>query len=541
VITAKEDSDYLDGMTVCFTISKIESTKAVAAKQDRAYTGAAQELVTLTGDGGVVKYRIGEKKAEDAASEFSVGLPKAVNVGEYKVYWYVEADENYKEQIRTLGDGSKQLVSAANPNLVTVQIRENAVTVSANSFEGIYDGKAHGPEVTVLSPKDAEIYYSLEQDPKVRFTQKPAGEAQSGAKYDETLTKECPTFTDAGEYTVYYMAMAGDNYEPAEGSVSVVIGKKDVSIKPDAGQKKTVGEADPAFTYQTEGLAEGDTLSGSLSRTEGESAGSYDYQLGTLGEKDANYNVILAGEFKFEIVEKKEDTKPTGEEGKEEQKPEEQKPAEQKPEEQKPEEQKPAEVTKQKVDEDSLNDGFTIKQVGSKIKVSWGEVQDAGSYEVYVAYAGKAYPKKPVKTVTGTSVTISKIGKKKLDATKSFKVYVTAKKADGSEVLATSARGKVFGKKNGKYTNVKTLKIKNQNVALKAGEKTKIKVSVVKVDKKKKLKAKKSGKLLRYVSSNPRIARVSAKGEITGVSAGSCTIYVSATNGVSKKVNVTIQ
>ena len=44
---------------------------------------------------------------------------------------------------------------------------------------------------------------------------------------------------------------------------------------------------------------------------------------------------------------------------------------------------------------------------------------------------------------------------------------------------------------------------------------------------------------MRYVSSNPSVAKVSSKGIITGKKRGSCTVYCIARNGVYKKIKVT--
>ena len=44
----------------------------------------------------------------------------------------------------------------------------------------------------------------------------------------------------------------------------------------------------------------------------------------------------------------------------------------------------------------------------------------------------------------------------------------------------------------------------------------------------------------RYTSSNSAIATVSKTGVITGVKAGTCTVYVQSVNGVYKAIKVTV-
>ena len=44
----------------------------------------------------------------------------------------------------------------------------------------------------------------------------------------------------------------------------------------------------------------------------------------------------------------------------------------------------------------------------------------------------------------------------------------------------------------------------------------------------------------RYASSDTSIAKVDRKGRITGISAGSCIVYVYAQNGYTEKVKVNV-
>ena len=46
---------------------------------------------------------------------------------------------------------------------------------------------------------------------------------------------------------------------------------------------------------------------------------------------------------------------------------------------------------------------------------------------------------------------------------------------------------------------------------------------------------------LRFVSSDPTVARVEANGKVTPLAAGKCTVYVQTINGIWKTVSVTVQ
>ena len=87
-----------------------------------------------------------------------------------------------------------------------------------------------------------------------------------------------------------------------------------------------------------------------------------------------------------------------------------------------------------KKNEIAINAGFKVTQKGSKIKVEWGKVEDADSYEVYVSYCGKKFTKKATKTTTKESVSeVNKLKGKKLNLKKNFKVKVVAMK-DGKQI-----------------------------------------------------------------------------------------------------------
>ena len=80
---------------------------------------------------------------------------------------------------------------------------------------------------------------------------------------------------------------------PEEISLTGSITKKAITVVAEAKEKEA-GETDPQLTYTVEGLVEGDTLTGALSREAGEEAGEYDITLGTLSAS-ANYEITFTG------------------------------------------------------------------------------------------------------------------------------------------------------------------------------------------------------------------------------------------------------
>lgn len=112
---------------------------------------------------------------------------------------------------------------------VTLDVVEETIDVSASGFSGTYDEKAHGISVTVNSPTGAVVKYGT-----------------TDGIYD---LDDSPTYTDAGNYTVYYQ-VTKDKYTTVTGSAEVKISKAagSISYGEDKVEKKV---SDSAFKNET--------------------------------------------------------------------------------------------------------------------------------------------------------------------------------------------------------------------------------------------------------------------------------------------------
>ena len=108
-------------------------------------------------------------------------------------------------------------------------------------------------------------------------------------------------------------------------------------------------------------------------------------------------------------------------------------------------------------------------------------------------------------------------------------------------VLGKSEVVYLAGAKIPKYSNVKKLTVKKSKVTVGVGKTKKITAKLTLVNKSKKHLPKSYAAKLRYKSSDTSIATVDKKGGITGVSQGTCTVYVYSINGLTKTVKVTVQ
>lgn len=191
--------------------------------------------------------------AASGSTDFTATKP--VNVGEYTVKATVPAISIY---------------TAAE---ATASFAITAATISgveATAYSGTYDGAAHTIGVTI--PEGATIMYGTAE-----------------GTYDK---ETAPSYTNAGEYTVYYQVTKA-NYNTVTGSAKVTINKKALTITAEA-KTKVYGEKDPELTYTVEGLIEGESLTGALTRAEGEAVGEYDITQGTLAASN-NYSVTFVG------------------------------------------------------------------------------------------------------------------------------------------------------------------------------------------------------------------------------------------------------
>ena len=83
--------------------------------------------------------------------------------------------------------------------------------------------------------------------------------------------------------------------------------------------------------------------------------------------------------------------------------------------------------------------------------------------------------------------------------------------------------------------------MKKSKVTLKKNKTYKIRASVKKMNKNKKLLGKDHAPKLRYYSTNKKVAKVSKSGKIKAVKKGSCKIYAVAVNGAKKAVKVKVK
>lgn len=206
-------------------------------------------------------------------------------------------------------------------------------------------------------------------------------------------------------------------------------------------------------------------------------------------------------------------------------------------------------VTSEEIRKNSekLDSGISIGWNGNKFALSWGKTDGAEGYDICVAPCGKTKlnAKSLIRTVKGkkTSLSFAKIAGRKISGKNVYKVKIKAwRYVNGKKVYIGSSRGyHVAGKAHTKYTNAKKLKPAKKKYVLKKGKEARIRITVAKQSKKKKLLPSSHGPALRYTSSNKKIATVTQKGKIKAKKEGICYITVTALNGIRTKIKITVK
>ncbi|MBQ7779633.1 MAG: hypothetical protein IJ404_03975 [Clostridia bacterium] len=238
---------------------------------------STKTTVSMSGSPKIVEeIDIGPKstaKPVNITADFTPATPVTLNL------WGAAANTaiaTYASGLTPNPDAFSSYVNTLAPIVFEQNIILSDLSVSLSSEEFVYNGSDQKPIITV---KKGETVLT------------------EGTDYTVTFSTDCKNVGDK-TVTVNFTG----NYS---GTIKKTfkINKRSVTVIPDA-KTKTYGEADTTLTYTVggEGLASGETLSGSLSREQGEDVGSYAITLGTITQNDnPNYDITLLQGVKFTI------------------------------------------------------------------------------------------------------------------------------------------------------------------------------------------------------------------------------------------------
>lgn len=226
------------------------------------YDGDAYPSGKLSGDlpeGARVTFKWTD---ENGGEQTSNEIPEFANAGIYTVS-YTITSTNYQDITGSYTFEIGKLFLSMDDSV-------QPVTVT-------YDGQPHSIDFK-LPTKTQEVLAKLGLTVKATYTLK----SKNDVDVNEAIT--APTYTDAGKYRIqveYSLETANPNFTSGNGIRWLTINPKDVTITVDS-KTKTLGDADPVFSYTVDGLyATGDLGEITCTRKPGETVGDY--------EIDANY------------------------------------------------------------------------------------------------------------------------------------------------------------------------------------------------------------------------------------------------------------
>ena len=188
--------------------------------------------------------------------------------------------------------------------------------------------------------------------------------------------------------------------------------------------------------------------------------------------------------------------------------------------------------------------GITGYSTENSIALKWHKAKNAKRYEIYATYCDKNHTKeyKKIKTVSGkiSECEITKLEGESINPKKNVKVYIVAyKKENGKNVKMFKTPSFHIAGADSKYSNVKKINVSKNEYLLKNKQTAKIKPSLVLENGEK--SAINHVAKYRYISTNKSVVTVNKNGKIKATGKGSATVYVYSGNGMAKAVSVTVE
>ena len=185
-----------------------------AVSTSEKYAGTTSKTFTINKAAGSISYATTSVAKAFGDADFTNGLSLVGdgNVSYRSDNWAVADVDQTTGEVTIKGTGDATITAtvedkeggnytyAETTASYTLGVGTATMTVTAEGFTGAYDEKEHG--ITVTAPEEATVKYGT-----------------ASGTYDLT---ESPTYTDAGEYTVYYQ-VTQENFTDVTGSAVVTI------------------------------------------------------------------------------------------------------------------------------------------------------------------------------------------------------------------------------------------------------------------------------------------------------------------------------
>ena len=543
------ETDYSSELKKVFTAPEVSITTQPQNKK-MTYgdtTGNTLKVAAKAEEGCTLSYQWYRKDTENAEpvslkneTSASYTVPADQNVGTTKYY--------YCKVRATRADGTWATETS---NQAAVTVNKAKLTIKPKDQNFTYNGQLQGPSDIVYAGTEVDEYVAYNKD------------SLKNNDFLSNITVDGQG-KDAGTYELEPSAVniqdgkgnqVNDNYDITLEKGDLIINKVPVTIKADDKSSKE-GEALKELTYKVNGdIVEGEDLGITVSTNANKNkAGTYPIKVAWNNNK--NYDAKLVnGKYTVTGEPKPDPPKPdppTPDPPKPDPpKPEPPKPDPPKPDPPKPEPPKPdppkPDPPKPDPPAPKVSKQPSVKITAGKksLTLGWNKIKNAKGYDIFFARCNHSHKKivcRNVKKIKGNKTfKWTKSGLKKGTAYKFYvRAYIT-KNGKKTYVSKSPIMHAYTGGYSNKYTNAKSVKVNKKKVTLAQGKTFKIKASVKKLKKNRKLMPKSHAPKLRYMTSNKKIVTVTKSGKVTAKGSGKCSICVYAHNGVSKKVKVTVK
>lgn len=174
----------------------------------------------------------------------------------------------------------------------------------------------------------------------------------------------------------------------------------------------------------------------------------------------------------------------------------------------------------------------------NSIRLNWNQISNADGYEIYGSRCGGKYSYKKINTIKNNAT--KTWTQSKLRTTTAYKYYIKAYKlVNGRKLYLRTSKTCHVTTTGGLYTNVKSVTTTFTDITLSKGKTRQISARVTPV--KKGVKLANHVPAYRYKTTNSKVASITASGKIKAVVKGKCSIYVYANNGVTRRIQVSVQ
>ena len=173
--------------------------------------------------------------------------------------------------------------------------KRDMITVEADGYTGLYDGKPHTPTHTVIDEDGNE------QTVPGAYSKVPGAKIEYSTDDGKTWSEEIPSITDAGSMVVWVRA-SSDTNGTAIDKVTLTVEPRNVTVTAN-DNSKTYKDDDPELTATIggDGMVPGEELDYKVTRDEGEDAGKYNINVtGDASQNNGNY-IVTYNPATFEI------------------------------------------------------------------------------------------------------------------------------------------------------------------------------------------------------------------------------------------------